>query len=364
MIALSDITALVDAGLCAPSGDNCQPWAFEWAAQTLRVRFEPHRAESLYDVRQAASWIALGALLANTEIAARQHGLQVTTRLFPPGRQDSIVAELAIQRANPGQDPLFSSLELRCVNRRPYHTRPLDPRMAQSLLQVGNAVDNVRLDLVEESTLIGQIAALAALNDRMVFENQALHHGLFRWIRWTMTAARQSGDGLPLACLELPWLERPGFWLLRSWACSRLCAWIGVTRLLPYHRESIYRRSAAMALFSNQHLEPEQIVQTGRVLERVWLTATHGGIAVQPITGTTFLGLRCQWLSGEGLTPSHRAALQPILGQLREWFGVPATYTPLLLLRLGYADPPTARTLRRPACEVLRSTDTDEPPST
>ena len=98
------ISAVVEAGLQAPSGDNCQPWRFGWDETCLRVFFLADRAESVYDVRSTASWVSLGAVITNMTLASAQLGFKPIVDLFPPGEMPGVVARatLAATRESAG----------------------------------------------------------------------------------------------------------------------------------------------------------------------------------------------------------------------------------------------------------------------
>ena len=58
------------AGAKAPSGDNLQPWSFAIDGDSILVCHDSQRDRSLFNVRQLASYIALGAVVENIHIAA------------------------------------------------------------------------------------------------------------------------------------------------------------------------------------------------------------------------------------------------------------------------------------------------------
>ncbi|MDP3028969.1 MAG: nitroreductase family protein, partial [Deltaproteobacteria bacterium] len=69
MIPKDIIFKIVEAGTWAPSGDNCQPWRFTWNGQKLLLFNVLERDTSIYNSRQRASLIAHGAVLENMDIA-------------------------------------------------------------------------------------------------------------------------------------------------------------------------------------------------------------------------------------------------------------------------------------------------------
>lgn len=358
MVGTTKIAAIVRAGQRAPSGDNCQPWRFEWDGERLGIFLVSERADSLYDVRRAASWVSLGAVLTNMRVAARRMGLGLLVELFPHAPNDPS-ARVRFQPGPPlarDEDPLWMALEQRCVNRRPYRAEPIAPEVHQELLAIAGGNPEVRLDLIDSEPLKSQLAALAARNDRILFENRRLHDGLYRWLRWSPQEAARTQDGMPIETLELNAIERAGFRLLQWWTWTRVMAGVGVTRLLPLRAERFYRQSAAIGLLSVEEARPEACVRAGEIFERLWLTATLRGLSLQPITGIAFLILRQRLLHGQELSATHRRLVDSCERALAHLLPAIAKRTPIMLFRIGRAPEPSGRAPRRAMALVFRTT--------
>jgi hypothetical protein len=337
----------------APSGDNCQPWHFRWDGNRLRIVFLPDRAESLYDIKSLASWISLGAVITNLTLAATQFGFQPTVELFPAGELPGTVALVRFKAGSAAADQLAQAIPARCVNRRPYRQEPLPAGVREELQALAASSPGARLSWVDTEPAKGRIAALAAQNDRILFENRALHDGVYGWIRWTRAEAQRRRDGMPAETLELSPLERPGMRLLGSWRWARLAAALRISRVLPARARKIYQHSGAIALLSVRGDQPADFVRGGEILERIWLTATRHGMAFQPITGITFLLLRMRLTGGEGLSSDHRKLLDRIQEEFKRIYPEGAAESPIMLFRLGLAPPPSGRAPRLPLEQVL-----------
>ncbi len=351
------ISALVKAALWAPSGDNCQPWRFVWNGRHLEIYWLVERAASFYDVNQTASWIALGASLANLRIAAHHLGVQLDQlQLFPRDASKGCVARMALQPCTPIDQPLFPAMSTRCANRRAYQATPLTAAMREELFALASAAPGMRLDLVETSMEKQALAAVAARNEAVLFEHRILHDGLYRWLRWTADAANGTGDGLPVDSLELHPLERPGFRLLGWWPAARLLGLIRATRLLPLRSRRVYEHSAAIGLVSVSGKTPEDIVRGGELIERLWLTTTLHGLAFQPITGIICLWWRHRLGNDHGVSPAHRRLIDEAGGVLASLLPDAMQQMPLMLFRVGYAPAATARAPRQSVNAVLTMT--------
>jgi hypothetical protein len=301
----------------------------------LRIVFVPERADSFYDVRHAASWISLGALLVNLEVAARSKGIHPDIEVFPTGEPPDVVAVMRIERGEPFQERLARAIEGRCVNRWPYRLDPLPAPLRDEAVTIASAAPGVHVFWVDAPPARGRLAALAAQNDRLLFEHRALHDGLYRWIRWTAKAVAESHDGMPVETLGLRWFERPGIRLLGSWRLASLLAASGGTRLIQARARRLYTRSAALVLLAVDGCAPADFVRAGDVFERIWLTAALYGVALQPITGIVFLLLRLWQANGEGLSSRHRSLLERVGGELRHLLPSMEGRTPAMLFRLG-----------------------------
>src|SRR5712691_9018135 len=127
------VSAAVQAGLRAPSGDNCQPWRFRWDGEHLRILFLADRAESLYDIRSVASWISLWAVITNMTLAALRLGFRPAVDLFRVGEAAGVVARVRFDEARVEVDLLAEAIAARSVNRRPYLRKPLPMGVREEL---------------------------------------------------------------------------------------------------------------------------------------------------------------------------------------------------------------------------------------
>src|SRR5688572_33305180 len=96
---------IVESGTAAPSGDNLQPWLLTWRGDTLQVRVDRARDVSIYNFRYRPSHIALGAMVENMTIAARQHALSTRVALSDD-EASTLAADLTFTPDDERADPL------------------------------------------------------------------------------------------------------------------------------------------------------------------------------------------------------------------------------------------------------------------
>ena len=92
--------------------------------------------------------------------------------------------------------------------------------------------------------------------------------------------------------------------------------------------------------------------QGGRALQRVWLGVTALGYSFQPMTALVCLFWRLMG-GGHGLSPRELRELERLRAAYLGVFDIPPDAAEIMLFRIGPADPPSARSLRRPVEDVL-----------
>ena len=335
---------IVEAGTLAPSGDNMQPWVATWRGETLHLSIDPARDQSLYNFKYRASLIALGAMIENIVIAARQFGLD-TEIAFSPDGEWLLAAALRFHHRGGPQDALFGSIARRCTNRKPYYARPVSREVLEQLR--GSLPDDglSTLQLIETEEDRRIVAKAASVNDRLLFEIRQLHDGLFDCVRWTAKEAQETGDGLYAKTLELG-ATGPGFRAMRSWPMVRIANLMGASRTAPFHSYRTFLRSPVFGFLRMQGVSRELFVEGGRRMQRVWLTITSLGLSFQPMVGVLYL-LPYLRSNAVALDPPQRALLVKAETSLKRVISIDEGTAPILLFRFGYSEPPSATSLRR-----------------
>jgi nitroreductase len=337
---------LVEAATRAPSADNGQPWRFHYHRGRLDVHHDVSRALR-FDTHCRASLLAVGAALENLTLAARALGWEPGSEDFPDDRQPDLVARLEFEPTVPLEDALHPFIVSRTTNRRPYALTPPGGAAERELAEAVARFESVELRITTRRGVIRESARLVMEADALRYRQRAFHEELFRAIRFPSAGATPA-DGLPLEVLEAGRLGGAVLRLARPWRRARLLHRVGLARLMALHSYLAVLRSGAVALLVTREAGRTGWVRAGRALERLWLQATALGLAVQPLSPGTLLLLDI---------PERRLAsrLAGLRTRLEALFGV-AGATPVALLRLGRARPPSARAPRRGVGEVLAVT--------
>jgi len=335
-------------GVMAPSGDNCQPWDFKMDGDSLLILNNESRDRSLFNVSKTASFIACGALIENISIAGKALGYSVDkTTLFPDGDSAPIVARISFQKSTKKEEYLFPFLDKRCTNRKPFKSKPLEKTTVKRLKTIAKDRGYGELTLIEDRATIKQVAQVASINDRLLFENRQLHDFLFEHIRWTKKEIETTRDGMDINTLGLFPVEQQGFGMLKHWTLVRIMNCFGMSRMLPIRSSMIYKSSSAFGLLQMSGKTPKDFVNGGRALQRIWLAATAEGLSFQPTTGITFLIQRLYMDNGKGLSPGEVKIVETAETRLKELFPTTRDKAIIMLFRIGQSGPPKAYSLRR-----------------
>jgi nitroreductase len=334
------------AGAQAPSGDNLQPWSFHVHRGTLLVRHDPERDLSLFNVRYLASFIALGAVLENIMIAASADGYSAKIHYFPDSHDTHLIASVSFE-AGANVDPLVSFLEKRCTNRKFYATRAIDPAILKSLTNTSEQFSNIDLLWVEDKAKLKRLGQIVTLADRLLFENRHIHSHLFSTLRWSQDEIEKTRDGLPIKSLELGHAGSLAFRVLKKWSVVAFLNRFGFSKGAAHHSTVLIQRCSSAGLITAPDTSPLSFLQAGHAFQRVWLQATKENLALQPMTALLFLQLRSRLNDYYGLSREQITIADQLQRDIEKFFDLSGKAVPVMLFRLGFADAPSERTIRR-----------------
>lgn len=291
-VGRTPLEEILNLGRWAPSGDNVQPWRFAILDEnTVRVRLLPPPGPDLaganpYEYRGGEpTLLALGMLLETLRIAAT--GWERTAAWQIEAEAPAPVLRVRFTPA-PGlaRDRLLPFITLRSVDRLPYRRRPLTAT-ERAALEVPLATARGAALRPEWHATRGARLALARLNARATDirlrapECFPIHQHMIDWQR------RQSPDRMPSRALGLPGAMLPMMrWAMADWRRMRR-----MNRLLGTGgtalQTDILPGLASAAFFVARRAPGAEpglgtLLAEGAALQRVWLTATRLGLAMQP----------------------------------------------------------------------------------
>lgn len=348
MATREQLREIVEAATLAPSGDNSQPWRFRLQTNAIEFHYLPERDHPLFNHERSGTLIALGAAIENAEIRARALGLGARTTLHDGG---SCVAVMELTDAALGNEPLARAIPLRHSNRKAYAKRPLTSADKAALEEAVQGSAEVALRLIEPSP--DDVARALTTMEEIALGNRILHKLFFGSIFFDRRENDMGRSGLYIGTLELPPPARALFRILRYWPVARALRTVGFPHKVAEMNAVQNASASAFGILTIEQGASQSYLAAGRVLERVWLTAAARGMALQIVTGLLFLARALEEPRITALfSEDEQQRIRKAYARIRQVEG--SGRIPLLAFRVGYAEPPTAVSRRRPA-EIVES---------
>lgn len=341
---------IVRSGILAPSADNEHVCRFECTDTGIRIWPTPIFASATDALPRVLGLLSMGAVVENMRLRAGELGFEVQIEWLTPAGHGPM-AELTLKNSpNQPVDALAAAIAARHTNRRMYHGPAPTAQEFQMLDAAAAAIPSAQLIWLEGAarrTALGLI--WHAESER--FLRQQLHHDIFSSIRFDLSWTDHAQWSLPPGALEIEAPMRPLFKALRQWPLMRPLTWLGVHRLIGLRAGWLpaWQAPALGLLVTSLPVETGAIA-VGSALERLWLRATLLNLAVQPLAASAVLMQPSS--AANGASDQLRATL------MAGWQTVAPGLTPLMVFRIGRAEPPTIRSGRRPLADYLVSMST------
>lgn len=344
MIPHEHLEAILAAAVAAPSADNAQPWKFTAVGDDITLLHVPEADKSLDNIVQNASTVSHGCLLENIRLVAAQFGYHPDIRLAEDP-QDKVVAQIHLTHGTSDADDLYECVALRSSNRKPYSTDPLTDAEIKYLFDEHTFPPGIRV-LLKAGQEKDALATASSVNEKVVLENRLLHAFLFDHVTWSK-AEDEASPGFYIDTFELQGPQKIAFRLFSHWRILQLFNRIGASDFISRDNAALYKKSAAIGAIIAEETTRTGYINAGVALQRIWLRATKLGLGFQPLTGVTLLMQRIREEGGTGLSEQHIALIHSTYRQIENICGDPEGKI-LMLFRIGHADPPSARTRRKP----------------
>lgn len=324
---MTPIEKIMDLARWAPSGDNTQPWRFEFLnPNQVVIHTFDYSKETAQDYQGNYSQFAVGCLLETCRIAATRYG---TLKI----EQNENNFTLTLIPSTLSLDPLEPYIYPRVSNRFPYSRKALNDQLKDEL---GKVLDKGwSLAWFERESLF-KIANLMFIFDLLA---QPATKGIIDWNHAT-SKYRLADATLGLDSLNL-WLARQIFKspFLIKWVYHRLGGKF-ISAFFAFYLPSI-RTGAHVALMPPYELKTrEDYIKAGENFQRFWLECTKQNVSLQMESGPIIFSRYAR----DGKNPyeeSKQKLLDSLFDKFKETF--PNHQSMVMLSRIGFANPPPAR---------------------
>jgi hypothetical protein len=340
-----DITKILEAAILAPSGENSQPWKFVVKGFLIQVFNLPERDTSLYNWEQRGSYIAIGAVIENINIAAKNFGYSTDIIIFPEASNLELVANVKLIFGSSGKDRLYPFIFERSTNRKSYESTLLTQQEENDLiLCVENK--NIKIRFIHDKNPKDILGKAGSANEVIMLSNKHLHNFFFNHINWTKEEDDEKKIGFFIQTLELPPPGKVIFKLLRHWPIAKIAHKIGIHKVVGKQNAKTNSSSAGFGTLIIKNKSPENFVFAGRAMQRIWLTATDLKLSMQPLTGVLFFMYQVLDGNVDKFTKMHVEIIKRAYADIKKIFCVSDEETIAFMFRIGHGGEPTAKSSR------------------
>lgn len=342
-----DIERIIKDGTFAPSGENCQPWKFVVKGGRIDIHNLPNADVSLYNSKQKGSYIAHGALIENIALSAAEHGYEAEIAVFPDAAKPDLVSTIILKKAAPQKDPLYRFIEKRCTNRKDFSGKKFSQEQKDVLAVAASETGFGELRLIDDEASLAKLAPALAVNDRLIFENKLLHDFFYGHILWS-DAEQDKAGGFYIKTLEFLPHQLKGVQMMKKWPVLKILnKLVGVSKMIAKENAAKYAASGTLGAIVMKGDAPKDFVNAGRAVERVWLATASLGAAAHPCTGVVFFNEQIKDGGAANFSSAQQTMINEAYKQIASVFGAEGAIVPMLW-RFGFAEAPTARSMRMP----------------
>jgi len=341
------VKLLVNAAIQAPSADNSQPWHYTWNGDFLTFSYDTDRVYGLtFSPDDPATLLSLGGAIENVIQVADHYGIQIefekiieskikTGASFRLRPDTDNIANLADEHTDL---PLFH----RHTNRLSYKNKALSSSL---IAWINTDCElNARATVTTNSEKIKGIADLVRNASEIRFQTKEVHEWLGKSLRFSPTEV-EYGDGLDVATLGLP---RGGTLLLKFISDWRRMVFLNrfkAYKLLSMIDSLPVGKASALVIITSPE-GPEQVIDAGRLLTRIWTRLNMEGVAVHPYYVIPDQLQRLKQNRIPDKLVSQARYLERAAGHI---FGLDEKLTELrMVLRIGYPKKKPIRSKRLP----------------
>lgn len=343
MIAKEELQEIIMAGIRAPSGDNTQPWSFTVLDNTVNLFHIPEEntsAKSTVPYFYDSACVAHGALIENMVIAAAHRDYHAEVKPFPSEKDPNFIATLIFNKSEGSLEKeasLYPYIGERRSNRTRYLETPLSQTEKNILLQVVDKNNDIEMRLIEDRKMLIKISSNLVQSLIIMLKQKTLHKFFFAHIVWNKKE-ENTARAIFAPALALTTFQSLGMRLIKFYPILLVLYYMGTLRFAMRSEFLRFVKSGAIAVLTAKGSTSLEHLNMGRVVERMWLTATQENIAFHPCTATLYLYYNLE-RNRSIFSAKDQKNIENLYQELKDIFGINDSEA-LFMMRLGHATSP------------------------
>jgi hypothetical protein len=315
-----DLDQIIDAALAAPSAGNNQPWKWILSKGVLFLFHDKYKSWSWGDYYEMGAHMGLGAALENVHLQAKALNLTDQVILFPLGEDTGLAATVRFASsaipADANAIAMAENLFSRHTNRKIGLRQEINREFYQKIEDLVAKEKEIHLFYTADQGELDILSEIIAECDKVRLLHELGHEEFYHEIRWSREEAERSRDGVELSSVDITQSEIAGFKVAGDWkAVALLSKWDKGNAFKKLSAKAV-KSASAMITFAIDDFNHTQLINAGRVIQRVWILANQQGISIHPMLSPAFFFNRL--IHGKGKDIPEKVAGN--LNQLRAQF--------------------------------------------
>ncbi|MFP4344395.1 MAG: Acg family FMN-binding oxidoreductase [Anaerolineales bacterium] len=339
--------ALVRAGILAANPHNTQPWLFRITPQTIELYADTQRHLGTMDPFLREMHLGLGCAVENMVLAAEAFGYEVDLSL-EKGRLSADlagtgmrrVATLALAPASRRPPDLYEAIPNRRTNRYPYTGEALADGVPNRLQEL-NTDDDVRIFLYPAgSPAFEELKEGTETGVRFIVNDEQMAHDSYAWFPLSWDEMQRDKAGIYIDTAGVSPLLRTVVKMVPGMPSQSAVdsSWVTDT---THQMET----ASAVGIIAVRSLyDVPQTLRAGRLWQRIHLSGTALGLALQPHNEMP-----------EVVDRERQLDLSPRMAERLAGITRDASWHPTFIFRLGRSTVHPLPSPRRPVTDVVLS---------
>lgn len=272
-----NLKALLELSLRAPSSHNAQMWEIKYkGSMTIEIYIDDKRLLKEVDPENREACISIGALIENIISAAPEFAL--SAELGKSGEPDS-AAEIHFMPTQKNQDNKISDLiNKRCTIRGKHKKEALKEDDISNII----AVSSSHINYYPKSSDSGDKIYKAALQAAVIQTNDdKKQKELSGWMRFSKKERNNKKDGITPEMMGFKGIVKEFIYLIFNDKTA-------MEKSFRNKTESVFKEQldncAGFFVISSENQSAENLISTGRILQRMWLKCAEKNIAIHPMS--------------------------------------------------------------------------------
>ncbi len=327
-----------------------QPWRFVVEGETISFLVDHERDRTSPTSGGRMARVAVGAALECALLRAGRMG--ATVRFEAPRNNALVTISVSTPKRMPEPD---KALLRRATNRQLYDGRPLDDATFAWLHESTPALEATRT-LWFGRERVRVLGPIVEQGEALFYGEARAREAALRALHFDVRDREEVAQGMSVGCLELSSTDRMTLDALRHLPQDRLAA-MGAFAKMGARARRLVESASGVCVVTAPNAEPGTDVTVGRCMQHAWLALTRKGLVAQPLMAIPVLETMLESPPGGEAAPGtgggealvERDRCAAVVESLRAAFpSVERGSRVAVVMRVGWAPPPTARVRRLP----------------